>query len=154
MPGMDGLETAAHIKRRERTRDVPIIFLTAVHPDAEHAFRGYSAGAVDYVSKPFDPWVLRAKVAVFVELYQKRRQLREQAALLRGRLKEAALAEGASADGRADLVAELADRLTAVEECFAKLRARVTEPAAEDAADQLADGLDRLRAAIDALAPR
>src|SRR5215207_6284624 len=86
MPGMDGLETAAHIKRRERTRDVPIIFLTAVHPDAEHAFRGYSAGAVDYVSKPFDPWVLRAKVAVFVDLYCKRHQLQEQAALLRGRL--------------------------------------------------------------------
>ena len=154
MPGMDGLETAAHIKRRERTRDVPIIFLTAVHPDAEHAFRGYSAGAVDYVSKPFDPWVLRAKVAVFVDLYQKRRQLQEQAALLRGRLKEAALAEGASADDRADLVAELSDRLAAVEECFAKLRPTVTEPAAEDAADQLTEGLGRLRAAIDALAPR
>jgi CheY-like chemotaxis protein len=154
MPGMDGLETAAHIKRRERTRDVPIIFLTAVHPDAEHAFRGYAAGAVDYVSKPFDPWVLRAKVAVFVDLYQKRRQLQEQAALLRGRLKEAALAEGASADDRADLVAELSDRLAAVEECFAKLRPTVTEPAAEDAADQLTEGLGRLRAAIDALAPR
>jgi CheY-like chemotaxis protein len=153
MPGMDGLETAAHIKRRDRTRDVPIIFLTAVHPDAEHAFRGYSAGAVDYVSKPFDPWVLRAKVAVFVDLYQKRRQLQEQAALLRGRLKEAALAEGASADDRADLVAELSDRLTTVEECFAKLRLTVTEPAAEDAAADLATGLARLRAAIDALAP-
>ena len=86
MPGMDGLETAAHIKRRERTRDIPIIFLTAMHPDAEHAFRGYSAGAVDYVSKPFDPWVLRAKVAVFVDLYCKRQQLQEQAALLRRRL--------------------------------------------------------------------
>jgi DNA-binding response OmpR family regulator len=133
---------------------VPIIFLTAVHPDAEHAFRGYSAGAVDYVSKPFDPWVLRAKVAVFVDLYQKRRQLQEQAALLRGRLKEAALAEGASADDRADLVAELSDRLAAVEECFAKLRPTVTEPPAEDAADQLSEGLGQLRAAIDALAPR
>ena len=86
MPGMDGFETASHIKRRPKTRDVPIIFLTAVHPDAEHAFRGYSAGAVDYVSKPFDPWVLRAKVAVFVELYAKNRQLQEQAELLRGQL--------------------------------------------------------------------
>lgn len=154
MPGMDGLETAAHIKRRERTRDVPIIFLTAVHPDAEHAFRGYSAGAVDYVSKPFDPWVLRAKVAVFVDLYHKRRQLQEQATLLRGRLKEAALTEGAGADDRADradLAAELSDRLTAVEQCFAELRPAVT---AEPAAGELAAGLTRLRAAIDALAPR
>jgi CheY-like chemotaxis protein len=83
MPGMDGFETAAHIKRRPRTRDVPIIFLTAASSEPDHAFRGYAAGAVDYISKPFDPWVLRAKVSVFVELYMKNRQLREQAELLR-----------------------------------------------------------------------
>src|SRR5882724_11623569 len=83
MPGMDGFETAAHIKRRERTRDVPIIFLTAVSNEPHQAFRGYAAGAVDYISKPFDPWVLRAKVSVFVDLYLKNKQLREQAALLR-----------------------------------------------------------------------
>jgi len=82
MPGMDGFETAAHIKRRERTKDSPIIFLTAINREPQHAFRGYSAGAVDYLAKPFDPWVLRAKVGVFVELYRKNRQLREQAALL------------------------------------------------------------------------
>jgi CheY-like chemotaxis protein len=82
MPGMDGFETAAHIKRRERTRDIPIIFLTAISREPQHAFRGYSAGAVDYLSKPFDPWVLRAKVSVFVDLYRKNRQLRDQAELL------------------------------------------------------------------------
>ena len=82
MPGMDGFETAAHIKRLERTKDMPIIFLTAINREPEHAFRGYSAGAVDYLAKPFDPWVLRAKVEVFVELYRKNRQLGEQAALL------------------------------------------------------------------------
>jgi CheY-like chemotaxis protein len=142
MPGMDGLETAAHIKRRERTRDVPIIFLTAVHPDAEHAFRGYSAGAVDYVSKPFDPWVLRAKVAVFVDLYCKRQQLQEQAALLRRRL------DGEPA--RADIAAELAERLGAVESAFGKLRVGTTDPAADD----VAAGLTRLRAVIDALDAR
>jgi CheY-like chemotaxis protein len=86
MPGMDGFETAAHIKRRPKTRDVPIIFLTAASAEPDHAFRGYAAGAVDYISKPFDPWVLRAKVSVFVELYAKNRQLREQAELLRSRL--------------------------------------------------------------------
>jgi hypothetical protein len=90
-------------------------------------------------------------VAVFVDLYHKRRQLQEQAALLRGRLKEAALAEGASADEKADLAAELADRLTAVEECFAKVRPSVPDL---DAAEDLAAGLARLRSAIDALAPR
>jgi CheY-like chemotaxis protein len=86
MPGMDGFETASHIKRRPKTRDVPIIFLTAASAEPDHAFRGYAAGAVDYISKPFDPWVLRAKVAVFVELYAKNRQLREQAELLRSQL--------------------------------------------------------------------
>ena len=67
MPGMDGFETAEHIKRRERTRHVPILFLTAVDYDPHLAFRGYQAGAVDYITKPFDPWVLRAKVSVFVD---------------------------------------------------------------------------------------
>jgi DNA-binding response OmpR family regulator len=75
MPSMDGFETARHIKRRERTRHVPIIFLTAADRDAHLALRGYAAGAVDYLTKPFDPWVLRAKVSVFVELWTKTQQL-------------------------------------------------------------------------------
>ncbi|MFE5327244.1 response regulator [Embleya sp. NPDC056575] len=74
MPGMDGYETAAHIKRRSRTRNIPIIFLTAMGLDAEHSIRGYSAGAVDYIVKPFDPWALRAKVAVFIEIHLERRE--------------------------------------------------------------------------------
>ncbi len=97
MPGMDGFETASHIKRRPKTRDVPIIFLTAASAEPDHAFRGYAAGAVDYISKPFDPWVLRAKVAVFVELYAKNRQLREQAELLRSQLGSGAALERAPA---------------------------------------------------------
>ncbi|QXJ26060.1 response regulator [Actinomadura graeca] len=83
MPGMDGFETARDIKRRKKTRDLPIIFLTAVNSDPDYAFRGYAAGAVDFISKPFDPWVLRAKVSVFVELHNKNKQLRDQTTLLR-----------------------------------------------------------------------
>ena len=83
MPDMDGFETAEHIKSRERTRHVPIIFLTAADRDAQLALRGYAAGAVDYLTKPFDPWVLRAKVAVFVELWTKNRELASQAAIVR-----------------------------------------------------------------------
>jgi DNA-binding response OmpR family regulator len=83
MPGMDGFETARDIKRRKKTRDVPIIFLTAVNSDPDYAFRGYAAGAVDFIAKPFDPWVLRAKVSVFVDLHNKNRQLRDQSVLLR-----------------------------------------------------------------------
>jgi CheY-like chemotaxis protein len=93
MPGLDGFETAAHIKRRDRTKDIPIIFLTAVSNGPHHTFRGYAAGAVDYLSKPFDPWVLRAKVSVFVDLYRKNQLIKEQAALLADRLGGAAAAK-------------------------------------------------------------
>ena len=86
MPGMDGFETAAHVKRREKTRDIPILFLTAIDGEAHQAFRGYAAGAVDYLSKPFDPWVLKAKVGVFVELYERRSELAAQADDLRRQL--------------------------------------------------------------------
>lgn len=78
MPGMDGFETASHIKRRERTRHIPIIFLTAADRDARLALRGYAAGAVDYMTKPFDPWVLRAKVSIFVDLWTKGQQIQVQ----------------------------------------------------------------------------
>jgi CheY-like chemotaxis protein len=69
MPGMDGFETAVRIKQATRSQDVPIIFVTAAGDDPELAFRGYAAGAVDYISKPFNPWALRSKVAVFVDLH-------------------------------------------------------------------------------------
>ena len=85
MPNMDGFETASHIKRRERTRHVPILFLTAADRDAQLALRGYAVGAVDYLTKPFDPWVLRAKVSIFVELWTKTQQLRAQAEATRER---------------------------------------------------------------------
>ncbi|MET7453266.1 response regulator [Streptomyces sp. NPDC005574] len=75
MPGMDGFETAANIKRLDQTRDVPIIFLTGAEDDSGYAFRGYATGAADYLTKPFDPWVLRAKVSVFLDLHRKTRQL-------------------------------------------------------------------------------
>jgi len=82
MPGMDGFETAAEIKERERSRHIPIIFLTAISRELHQQLRGYEVGAVDYIAKPFDPWVLRSKVAVFVDLYDKTRRVEEQAAQL------------------------------------------------------------------------
>ncbi|WP_020136229.1 response regulator [Streptomyces sp. 351MFTsu5.1] len=75
MPGMDGFETAANIKRLDQTKDVPIIFLTGADDDSGYAFRGYATGAADYLTKPFDPWVLRAKVSVFLDLHRKNQQL-------------------------------------------------------------------------------
>ena len=148
MPGMDGFETASHIKRRPKTRDVPIIFLTAASAEPDHAFRGYAAGAVDYIAKPFDPWVLRAKVAVFVDLYMKNRQLREQAELLRKQ------AESAAGDGADGLLAELSKRLSAVEVTVAGLASLPTvktDTALADGITQLDHGVGRLRDTLDAL---
>jgi signal transduction histidine kinase len=75
MPGIDGFETAAQIKERERTSDIPIIVLTAMSREPEHRMRGFASGAVDYIFKPVEPELLRAKVNVFVELYTKNRLL-------------------------------------------------------------------------------
>ncbi|HKQ69800.1 MAG TPA: response regulator [Polyangiaceae bacterium] len=89
MPGLDGFKTAQLIKERPRSRDVPIIFITALSRDTTHVFRGYSHGAVDYLLKPFDPDILRSKVAVFVELFLQKQKIREQEAELREREREA-----------------------------------------------------------------
>jgi PAS domain S-box-containing protein len=84
MPGLDGLETARLIKSRTRTRDLPIVFLTAASDDVADIVRGYGVGAVDYVLKPFDAELLRSKVAVFAELERSRRSIKRSEALLRG----------------------------------------------------------------------
>jgi signal transduction histidine kinase len=84
MPGMDGFETATLIRERERSRHTPILFITA-HKDDEHLFRGYYAGAVDFLYKPINPEVLRSKVAVFVDLSRKTELLQKHAAILEAR---------------------------------------------------------------------
>jgi CheY-like chemotaxis protein len=154
MPGMDGFETAAHIKRRPRTRDVPIIFLTALDSEPDFAFRSYSAGAVDYIAKPFDPWVLRAKVSVFVDLHMKSRQLSEQAALLRSRLADAPQPpEGAPATAE-PVLTELSARLAAVEELVTVLSGRTAatpDSAITRSVCQLEHRVGRLRDMVDAL---
>ena len=83
MPDMDGFETADLIRQRDRSRHTPIIFLTAYERTDVQMFQGYSLGAVDYLTKPFRPEVLRSKAAVFVELFQKTEQIKCQAELLR-----------------------------------------------------------------------
>ncbi|SNT45798.1 Response regulator receiver domain-containing protein [Actinomadura meyerae] len=153
MPGMDGFETARDIKRRKKTRDLPIIFLTAVNSDPDYAFRGYAAGAVDFISKPFDPWVLRAKVSVFVELHTKNKQLRDQTALLR---EQAALLREqqnllSERSGAGSPVPAL-DRLAAVEE-QAEVVGKHLPAARRDEYDELARRLAELRSALDGAEP-
>jgi signal transduction histidine kinase/DNA-binding response OmpR family regulator len=88
MPGIDGLETAELIRSREKSSDIPIIFLTANTTGVSHLSRGYSLGAVDYIVKPVDPDILRSKVAVFVDLFKKNQEIKEQAALLEQKNRE------------------------------------------------------------------
>jgi CheY-like chemotaxis protein len=126
MPGMDGFETATQIKRQARSRDVPIIFLTAASMQPEQAFRGYSAGAVDYLAKPFDPWVLKTKVSVFVDLYLNRSE---------------------------PVLDHLSAGLGAVEETLALLRklpAVLQDAEAVETAAELAGRVGRLRTALEA----
>jgi PAS domain S-box-containing protein len=80
MPGMDGYETANLVRQRQQSKRTPIIFLSAINKEDAHMLRGYDAGAVDYVFKPFDTLILRSKVAVFVDLYEKTREIQEKAA--------------------------------------------------------------------------
>ena len=83
MPTLDGIETARLIRKRERSRDIPIILITAHQPDQMQLLRGYTSGAADYVVKPVLPEILRAKVRTFVDLFRKKKQIEWQATQLR-----------------------------------------------------------------------
>src|SRR2546422_1529273 len=90
IPIMNGFETAALIRNRERSRHTPIIFLTAINKTEQHVFKGYSLGAVDYLTKPFVPEVLLSKVSAFVELHKKSEQVKRQTGLLQQMVAELA----------------------------------------------------------------
>ncbi|HEX8141224.1 MAG TPA: response regulator [Pyrinomonadaceae bacterium] len=109
MPGIDGLETAALIRGREKSRDIPIIFLTADSMGNRHIAKGYSLGAVDYILKPVEPDILRSKVAVFVELFKKTEEIKRQAGLLHEKNLEL---ENANLE-RLGMLIELGQRLAA-----------------------------------------
>jgi signal transduction histidine kinase len=83
MPGISGFDTARLIKLRDKTRDIPIIFLTAISKEDRFVFEGYAVGAVDYMLKPYDANILKAKVAVFAELYKQKHQLQHQAEMMK-----------------------------------------------------------------------
>jgi PAS domain S-box-containing protein len=118
MPGLSGLETAEIIKRRERTRETPIVFLTAARDEVRDIIRGYGIGAIDYVLKPFDAELLRSKVAVFVELEASRRALKGSEALLRGAFEAAPIGKTVLDDER---------RVVRANPAFAKLIGRGVE---------------------------
>jgi len=142
MPGIDGYETAALIRQREQSRRTPIIFLTAINKEQAHMLRGYDVGAVDYVFKPFDPVMLRSKVAVFVDLHEKTAEIKRKAATEKRLLAQALQAQ------KDKLVAEQTLRnveerqdaiLSSLPVCF---HARAAEP--PFAARFVTDGVERL----------
>lgn len=88
MPGIDGFETAQFMRAREKTKHIPILFITANHMESEHIFKGYSVGAVDYILKPVDPLILKSKVERFVEMYQMKELILQQKYQLEYKQKE------------------------------------------------------------------
>jgi CheY-like chemotaxis protein len=128
MPGMDGFETAANIKRLDQTKDVPIILVTGTETGADYAYRGYAIGAADFITKPIDPWVLRTKINVFLDLYRKNHQLTMRA------------------------VAQDADRLTEITERLAQIELLLRNKP-ESGTDELADRIAEVERAVGTLLP-
>jgi signal transduction histidine kinase len=120
MPGMDGFQLAEFMRGNERAQHIPIIFLTAGTADTQRRFRGYEAGAVDFIQKPIEPDVLRGKAKVFFDLHRQRRQIQVQRDALEASTK--ALAEAAN-----HLESQVRERTAELEDALARLRAETAE---------------------------
>jgi signal transduction histidine kinase len=120
MPGMDGFQLAEFMRGNERARHIPIIFLTAGTTDTQRRFRGYEAGAVDFIQKPIEPDILCSKADVFFDLYQQRRQIQVQRDALEASTK-------ALADAANQLEAQVRARTAELEDALARLKAETAE---------------------------
>jgi two-component sensor histidine kinase/DNA-binding NarL/FixJ family response regulator len=134
MPHMDGFEVARRIKRQPQYRDIPIIFITAISKDSIHVFKGYETGAIDYLTKPFEDYVLQSKVAVIVELYEKNLEIAEQQhalALANGQMRQEVLerkrAEIALRQAQAGLELKVSERTAALESSNRALQLEILE---------------------------
>jgi signal transduction histidine kinase len=120
MPGMDGFQLAEFMRGNERARHIPIIFLTAGAADVQRRFRGYEAGAVDFIQKPIEPDVLRSKASVFFDLHQQRRQIQVQRDALQASTQ-------ALADAANQLESQVRERTAELEDALARLKAETAE---------------------------
>jgi signal transduction histidine kinase len=161
MPGLDGLATATFIKNRPATRHVPIIFLTGLETRQQDVMRAYAKGCVDYLIKPFDPDILRSKVAVFVELFLKRRELQVQTELAQRREREAlenrrlyesergARAEAeAAARAREDIVAVVSHDLRNPMSAIVASAALIKNAAAKGQTDDIARRVETIERSV------
>jgi signal transduction histidine kinase len=149
MPGIDGIETARLIRGRERSRQTPIIFLTAQADEMNSMFRGYQVGAVDYLMKPVVPEVLKSKVSVFVELHMKSERLKESEDKLR---RLAAHLISIREEERAHIAREIHDELgqvlTGIKMEVGWLAKRLKEPALLEKTDSMSKLIDSTVATV------
>ncbi|WP_191263213.1 GAF domain-containing protein [Comamonas sp. JC664] len=154
MAGLSGFETAALIKQRERTRNVPIIFLTAYGRDDAELVTGYATGAVDFLQKPFPPEVLRSKVSVFVELFRAQQQVRRQSELLRQKeaeARDAALRAAGYIDRLRDFAARLSEASTVPQVCRALFEQGLVAAGAKAGSVNLLDPAGEALEVVDAI---
>ncbi|NVJ01876.1 GAF domain-containing protein [Myxococcus sp. AM009] len=154
MAGLSGFETASLIKQRERTRNVPIIFLTAYGRDDAELVTGYATGAVDFLQKPFPPEVLRSKVSVFVELFRAQQQVRRQAELVRQKeaeARDAALRAAGYIDRLRDFAARLSEAATVPQVCRALFEQGLVAAGAKAGTVNLLDAEGEALEVVDAI---
>jgi PAS domain S-box-containing protein len=122
MPGTNGLELAHLIKQRKRTQHIPIIFLTAYFQEDKDIIQGYEIGAVDYLTKPIDSKILKSKIAVFVELFQKNRELAALNHAMEGEISQREKAEQSLRQANNDLEARVEERTAKLTQANSDLR--------------------------------
>ncbi len=151
MPEMDGYELAELMRGTERTRRVPIIFLTAGAADRQRRFRGYETGAVDFLNKPIEPDILRSKASVFFELYQQRNQIAAQRDELKVYAEALTDADRRKDEFLATLAHELRNPLSPIRNGLDILRASPTAAKAEEIRDMMDRQLSHLVRLVDDL---
>jgi signal transduction histidine kinase len=151
MPEMDGYELAELMRGTERTRRAPIIFLTAGAADRQRRFRGYEAGAVDFLNKPIEPDILRSKAGVFFELYQQRNQIAAQRDELKSYAEALTDADRRKDEFLATLAHELRNPLAPIRNGLDILRASPTPANAEEIRDMMDRQLSHLVRLVDDL---
>jgi signal transduction histidine kinase len=151
MPEMDGYELAELMRGTERTRRVPIIFVTAGAADRQRRFRGYETGAVDFLNKPIEPDILRSKASVFFELYQQRHQIAAQRDELKAYADALTEADKRKDEFLATLAHELRNPLSPIRNGLDILRASPTAPKAEEIRDMMDRQLSHLVRLVDDL---
>ena len=151
MPGLDGFELAELMRGNERTRHIPIIFVTAGVADGKRRFRGYETGAVDFIQKPIEPDILRSKADVFFELYRQRQQITAQRDELEAQAKELREADRRKDEFLATLAHELRNPLAPLRHGLDVLRINPDSPAAPDIRNMMDRQLAHLVRLIDDL---